>query len=748
MIHRFLTNKSSIVVAAILLLNALVCTQVPLLNYLGFEFSLLTAIIAGFLCGLLAVLHWKQLLPAGDDELWHFVRTVLTGSCAIVLVPLVVMSANAFFVKNCSYSQGIRLYILFVVPSVIFCVSLAIFASLVAKRYKKLLYVFLFVLILAHVPYVTFTRPQIFAFNPIVGYFPGFTYDEKLEAEMRLLVYRIGTLAASALLLTICAANLWARKRSRTEDDSKVKPLRYGAISVFCLVVCGGLYAISDEIGLSSSSSFIARELGGIQHTRHFRIVYPVKSMTPEKLGQIIVLHEYLFDNLRSEFQVNPERPITVFLYASAGQKGRLIGAARTDFTKPWLRQIHINLEDVESALKHEMVHAMLAEEGIPFLQVAPNSGLLEGAAVAAERHEYGEMLHRLAADIQAVGIKSDVGEMFTMSGFFKSYAGVSYVLAGSFCRFLIDRYGVARFKAFYRTGRCDKGYSKDLRTLVEEWRKAVGSVALSRRDLVKAAYLFKRRPLFGKECARIIANLNSQSVAFLNDRDYARALAVAELSDSLSRNAEAISLKSAALFRLGRYEETIGFVQAQLEDTSFSGLFLPLRLTLGDSYWAMNNYAKAAATYSDILTDSVGLGLDAAAALRLQVLSDTVSRSVLKPYFMSVMIDSSRIAYLESLKELPSVDNLARFLLGREYLTKGNDAAVIQELRVLPRMKPDILENLRSQRLGLACFNLGEIEQAKAYYWQALNFARGDADFDQIEDLLQRCFWIQRRVR
>ena len=748
MMSRIVTTRSFLLIAFILLVEAVFCSQIPLLNYLGFEFSLLNALVAGFLCGLLAIAEWKKHSLSSEGDYWNYVWSVLAASSLLILIPLLVISANAFFIKNCSFTQGFRLYVLYVIPSVTLCVSLATLSSVFARKRKKTLFLFLFLLVLAQIPFVTLTRPQIFAFNPIVGYFPGFTYDESLGGEARLLVYRVSTFAAAASLFVISLTLLKYISTDFKRSSDKKRITTYVAILLVGIVVCGGLYQMSDSVGLSSSDSFITKELGGVRYAPHFRIVYPRNAVTPDRLRQIVLLHEYLFDELREEWHINPRRPITVFIYASPRQKYRLIGAAATDFTKPWLRQVNINLDDVNAVLKHELVHAMLAENGIPFLQVAPNSGLIEGAAVATQRFEYGESLHRLAAQILALGIQPNVAEMFTLSGFFKSYPGVSYVLAGSFCRFLVDRYGTKTFKELYGSGNFHRWYGKDLDTLVAQWRSAIGREVLTSQQLEKAAYLFKRSPVFGKVCARVIADINKHTRALIDRKQFPEALASAEYSMSLTKNVDAVYQKSYVLMHLVRYNEATSFMRQQFADTALSPSLLPLRLTLGDSYWAVGDTESAREQYRSLLADSLSLSVNEALALRLQMLPHRRVQEAFKPYFLEDMGDSVRVAFLEKLKETPATDIFARCLLGREYALKGDDSKVVQELRILPPMHSPILEYVRDFRIAHALYHLGDYERAKVYAWRGLNFAANSAQFYQFEDLLRRCFWIEGQGR
>jgi transcriptional regulator with GAF, ATPase, and Fis domain len=73
---------------------------------------------------------------------------------------------------------------------------------------------------------------------------------------------------------------------------------------------------------------------------------------------------------LARELHVSPDKKIHTFLYATQEQKGKLIGASGTDFAKPWLSQLHINLSDVDVALKHELVHILAGDFGFTPLRI------------------------------------------------------------------------------------------------------------------------------------------------------------------------------------------------------------------------------------------------------------------------------------------------------------------------------------------------------------------------------------------
>ncbi len=602
------------------------------------------------------------------------------------------------------------------------------------------MYIILYVLILLHIPLVTLLRPQIFAFNPIIGFFPGFTYDETLQVTQRLLTYRLSTIAVSGCIFTVTLL-IWQmrfKKAKHTETSLHSVPIIEISILALLVPIVLVMLSFSDRLGLSSSEQFIRQKLAGNYSTTHFEIIYPAGSIKRERVEQLGRLHEFYFDKITRELNIHSHERICSFIYASPEQKGRFIGAAHTDIAKPWLQQMHINLADVESALKHEMVHVLAAEFGWSPLKIAPNSGLIEGLAVAMEHTTMEEPLDRASALAFAARINPNLESLFTSTGFLKANAGVSYTLAGSFCRSLIDTFGVEKFKHLYQTGDFNTTYHRDLKSLLTDWQRSIESILLDSADSVKAVYFFRRPSIFGKECARVIANLNTETKEFLVHREFDKALASAERSLSLSRTADAVSQKTTVLFELHRFQDVVKFIRAQLYDTTLSYALLPLHVRLGDAYWAMDSLVHAKREYEVMASIHLGAWYEEACALRLESLRNMWECKELQFYFIYSMEDTSRIARLERLM-LP----LSRYLLAREYAAKERFAESAQVLELLGLMESKKLEFFRLRRLGRNWFELQNYEKAKTIFEHALQIVPNIYLKMEVEEWLERCvFW------
>ena len=725
---------------------SLICTQVPLFNYLGFEFSALTALFLGFLCGMITISQWRtqESHQADDESFWRYVKSLGLLLAICCLVPLLILTLNAMVVKNCSFSQGLVFYGLLVVPGVLFCSSMALVLSVSSFRWKKTWFTFLYAILLFHIVFVTFIRPQIYAFNPVIGFFPGITYDETMQVEGRLLLYRWATLSAS-LLLFIFAAVLQRRKQKIEPGQKRrafMSPVELSGAVLLAAIVCG-VFVMSERLRLASPRSHVEEELGGRIETKHFVIYYPANTVDASQAKQLAQLHEFYFTRLADELRVVSVRKIQSFLYASDAQKGRLIGAGRTNIAKPWLWQIHLNLGDVESNLQHEMVHVMAADFGFPLFRVGLNPGLIEGLATAVERVQYEETLHRVAAEILSVGIKPKMEQLFSFTGFAGTYSGVSYTLAGSFSRYLIDQYGVRRFKRLYRTADFRAVYSKDMSVLFAEWERHLERYAVDASEQQRAEYYFKQASIFGKECARVIANINTETRQYARRGEYLQAYESAARSLDLSRSPEAISQTLNALLRLGRFAEAIEFAEEQMGDSTLAHTLLPLKLQLGDSYWANGDSERAKRLYQELLSTHLSLSTDEAVALRLEAMQDTSLARTLLPYFTGSQTDTTRISFLRASLQKPLRKDLKTYLLAREYASQGDERSAIELYASLGLLKQTTLEFQKQLRLARLYYTAGDFQRAKIHFWQSLNYTSSEAFTLRIREWLDRCDWM-----
>lgn len=738
------------IAAASFLVVALASTQIPLLNYLGFEYSVLIALVGSLICGLLHLSFWRRLERGSSFSV--FILQSLGRSIVLLSIPIGVSAANALFVQNCSLAQGLVFFLLLAPPAAFFSIALATLIGSLAQGWRKTWFVVIVMLMLVQVFYVTVTRPQIFAFNYILGFFPGVTYDETLGVGGRLLIFRVETLLAALLMLGI-ARLVDARKRrplfgALGTDPSMHRALpRWWTLGIAALALAWGILVFSSEsLGLSSSAESIERSLGGRIEGDNVIVVYPKAILSANDAQRLLDLHEFLFAEAARGLRVAPRRKVTSFIYGSSREKGLLVGAAGTNIAKPWLRQLHINLGDVEAVLKHELVHVLAGEFGFALFRVGRNPGLIEGLAVALEKEAYGEPLHRLARSIELLGISTPLDDLFSVTGFVRTPGTVSYTVAGSFVRYLIDRYGMRRFKRLYRNGSFEETYRKPLDRLQAEWRARLRSIHPSEAEIEKAAYLFTRPSIFGKVCVRVIAALNEQTRELLARGSADSALALSDRSLALTEAPEAIFLHASALLKLGRSEELVTFAERRLADSTLSARLLPLRMTLGMAQWALGWKEQARHNFEILKATRISFAWAEGAALRMHVM-DAMNSSALLPYLSGEVPESASVAFLRTLGKRGIPEETRSFLLGLAYDRQGiRDSALMEYSRA--RFDDPVLEFSRIRRMATAEFAKGQYQRAKMHFWEALNHVWSGASEIDLEVWIRRCDWMSEKAK
>jgi predicted negative regulator of RcsB-dependent stress response len=431
--------------------------------------------------------------------------------------------------------------------------------------------------------------------------------------------------------------------------------------------------------------------------------------------------------------------------------KRRLIGAGETELAKPWSREVHITRSRAEDILKHELVHVVAAPFGIPVLHTSLSPGLTEGLAVAVEGLWGYRTLAQYAAALRSAGIAPPVRALMTSTGFLTSSSAVSYELAGAFCRFLIDRYGMRAMVQVYRTGDYGSAYAVSLDSLIVLWQRSLDSVAVTPPDLASVDVLFRRPPIFGKVCARVHARRLRDARQLVQERRYDDALARYAMLYAEGGSYEALSGLLAMNFRRGEYAAVAHMYDSVTTHDPVPRRYLGLALMAGDAFWALGNNGRAESLYAAVREADISPAMTEAAFIRLWALSDTVASSRLVRYFTTQMSDTERVGWLGAENNAVPY-GLREYMRGRLVFRMrmyGAAAHLLQEAGYIGR--DSTAEALRQLAIGDALYRAGRIQDARAWYWTSLNFDARPGAVALVNDRLARCDWmsaIQARAR
>lgn len=731
----YLPTRGSLLLTAAV---ALVVTQFPLLNVLGLEYAAAMAPFVSFVAGWI---FSRQDLPLRSRTWLQWI----VRAAVLCLPPMLVGLLAALFIRNCSLLQGLADYLLIVPPAAIVGLSLAVLARGLTASWPRTMFVLLWLAVLVPLVVGPLVGPQIFSFNLIVGFFPGFSYDEALGLPGSLIGFRAVTLWFAATVLVAGARLVRARQERRRIWQHR--PLIPALASGVLLLA---VWWQADRFGWSSSLDRIERELGGRRDGEHLVLVFPEGELTDEQAGRLLAYHEFTYERIRRTLRVWPERKAVSILYRDAAQKNRLTGGGRTNFAKPWLGQVHLLLADVQPTLRHELVHLLAAEFGIPLLGIGVNGGVIEGLAVALERTTNGESVHRAAAQVLAAGHHGSVEDLFTSTGFFRGNSSASYALAGSFSRYLIERFGIRSYKTFYRTGDAQRAFFHDLSALAGGWRRRIDEIPLTASDTAKAVYLYTRPPLQARDCARVIGDLHANArTAFAARRD-ADGLAFAERSWSLTRSPDAAGLVALGLVRTGQDAELLSFVDGLRDDTLRWPFVRTLDVMAGDAWWRMDSLVPAASAYERVRDLGLSPAWTETAAFRWEALTKWGWDRPLVAAVVGQDPDSIKRRVLEAaafaeqgLRRGP----LLRYAAARLVSSEREPSSVIRLLQNIPPLGRDVLDHAARRKLASASIVSGAYEQAKAALWESLNYTSSEAEMLDVSEMIAYCDWLSERM-
>jgi len=752
-----LRAHNSLLPASAYALISLSCTQIPLLNYLGYEFSFLVALLASIISGILTIRLVKlksarSATPVDEisPEPAALFKYALAVNLSLLVIPLVVMVTNALFVRNCSMIEGTAFFILLPVVSVWFASGSGFFCAVVFRFPKTLFLLFLTATIVYALGSGYFT-PAIYSYNFFYGYFPGLTYDEALGLSWTLLLFRSVTILFGALFVwagVVVAGVAVASHRTRALLQLLVQP-RHRVISGAAGLIFILSYIYRGQLGFESPAGFIQKRLGGMAATKHFTIYYSKDSYSDNEIRWISAEHEFRMQQVLDALSVTCDGKIESYIYPSAELKKRMIGTKTTNIAKPWSGQLHLTSETLHRALKHELVHVLSASFGLPIIKASISTGLMEGLAMAIEWDWGNRLIHHYAAAMRKFGAAPDISQLMFLTGFATHSSPVSYVLAGSFCRFLIDTYGIQKMRQLYRTVDYTALYGRPLKALINDWQQFLDTIPVDESDRDAIDVLFHRPAIFDKVCARVVAERNSEARKSFSDRDFGTASALYAESYSEGKGYDAFAGYLSSELRRGNYSVLTSALDTTIQRDERPGQFLPLFLLIGDAYWAQGNMETASALYNRVKYADISTEYTESAVIRSYAIRDSESGPALLNYFLFGAEDSLAITRLDTLIQKNPESWIPRYLSGRKCLQLKRFALALTHMQSLnPGLSDTYLEEIRLQTMGVALFRLRRFQEAKTYFQRSLNSLASPMAINEDTTWIHRCDWMENYLR
>ncbi len=779
-ISSVLLRKPYLAATAVLTAAAAVMTQMPLVDDLGFEFAFLTAAIATFATGVMTV-HlvngWRGVGPQGDGTRGdgtqgdgqqgdgtritrHSALLVLLFglSLSTLLLPLAVMFVKSWISGFCNVPEGLAFYLLLPGISVLWATAVALLCALATERRRRATLLFLGVMFvsLGISVFRLATQPPVFAYNPIIGYFPGPIYDEVVVITTTLLTARAVVLVSVlAMVAGLCACfdpsarkirpSLFLRFRGGRPDGGT-------AMRVVCLVsvaVLAAAYVYRAPLGVVIDRAHIQQTLGGHRQTAHFDIYYDRSTISAWNIDLIARDHEYQLDRVITYLDVPaPSTRIASYIYGNADQKKRLMGARYTSIERPGADEMHLNNASFpHPVLRHELVHVMSAAFGNRLFGGSYWIGFHEGLAEAVDWQDAPMNPHEWSRAMRELGLAPRLENLLSMTGFWSAASSRSYTLCGSFVRFLIDRYGLAAFKQAFPDGAVEASYGRTPAELIAEWETFVDGIQLREDQLRIARARFIRPAIFRRHCPHEVAALNDRAWQAYNAQRYWDAVRdfdrVLELEPE---NPSALRGLLYGIYRQGDYERIEAVVRRIERPDQTVGLLADAHLFRGDTAWKTGRFDDARRSWEAVVDLQASEAMSRAASVRLEVLDRVPIRDTIMTYLTAHTGHWRLVLSVRDAGDLAPDYGTGHYLLARWLFRSGSYEQALTYLAKADSIGlPDEVVRQESLRLeAMSHFYLERYDQSAEAFGRMAALAGSDGVARTAEAWIDRCQWFR----
>jgi tetratricopeptide (TPR) repeat protein len=490
----------------------------PLVGALGFEYAAVT----GFLLSFISVFISAELITSDNKShsagkrISDRVSSILFINFIILAVVYITGLLGSLFKGDCFIKEGTVFFLLIPAVSVFFSATLGLLSGFVLRRRGFIVGALALVCIFAYALLELYNEPSLFVYNPLFGFFPGPIYDEAIPVTDTLIAYRLITaLWGFLFLILLYLANGLSYRRVGAWDFLKLIAVGTALITA---------YSYEHELGISFDREYITgRILPASYETDNFVIYYDPASTAARHIDLIAGDHEWRYKELSDFLDLDTQEKIRSYVYPDAETRKRVVGAGDTTIANPIHKEIHLIYETFpDPMLKHELTHVMAGDFGTELLRMSPKVGLLEGLAVAADWSGNGYDPHQWSKAIIENKMAPDIEEI-TGFGFWYAPPALAYTLMGSFTRFLIDTYGIEKFKTVYRTGNFST-FGKGLPALVTDWKNFLKGVPAPADISKLAKSKFGAPGIFTASCPRRVAALKAEGFKFYRSDNFGKA--------------------------------------------------------------------------------------------------------------------------------------------------------------------------------------------------------------------------------
>ncbi len=509
-------------------LSEIILLFIPLIRDLDYEFNEIIAVLMFVAAGSSTIII-RRIYTAGEEKtlankpasckIPGFQESIVYIMLMLLLSAFVVLAG--FILKPCCYYRTFIFFITLPLLSALMGFSAGLTVSvLIRKRHYLSWFSFLILSFLYNI-WLLIKLPAVYVYSVYWGYFAGPVYDDWIPIDGTFLTHRLITAVLAALQIFV-ALILYAK----TEVRIKITRLFFCGLGVFAVALIlhyrgTGFIRTQNEI---EKYLWVHRTSGNIDW-------YFDPAVSRENNNYLALLGEYHYEDLARQMNLSNPEKMSVFVYRDPVRKKKLMGSGKTNIARIWNNSVHVNAQDAEGVIRHEMVHVLANDFGHPLFG-SVSAALLEGLAVALETDHDFLTPHQWTHILILRNQLPDMKQILDQNVFFTSATHLRYTLAGSFCRYLIDHHGMENFKRAYRSADLEDVYQINFSELLAGWKQEVMSSPVDSADLALADILLQ--PSYSdRNCYHAVAD------RMMSARKNIRAGRYSHAVESLNRAAE-----------------------------------------------------------------------------------------------------------------------------------------------------------------------------------------------------------------
>jgi len=666
----------------------------PLTNVMGYEISAINGII-------LFILFGVSILRLGKKEKkfdpFYIIKTRLIFFLGLILLPLIISLFNTLVLNICPFKGGIEFYLIDTIPAAFIGMVLAAISLKISFRYSYFIFTTIFACFVLTPILEIYFYHQMFFYNPLIGFFPGTIYDENISMHSKHFLYQL-----FSVKITFLAYILLIKKENR-----------YKIYLPIFIAYFLGVSFLKPMMGFATNQSKIEKILPEKYLSEHFEIIYP-GGISDKKIKTIAAEHEFYFQKIKKQLGFEPEGKITSILFENRKQKGKIFGAENADVAKLWMNTIYLQIGEYTNTLEHEMAHVFSKEIGTTPFKVASgfNFSFIEGFAMAVEDEYGGKEVHNFAALAYKNNFKVLPVDLFDGLSFFGNVSGLSYVIAGSFIKFLNDKYSPEQVNKVYGSGNFEEHFSKSIETLSKEYEEFISLYPVEQNPYTSLVY-FGRKPLIKRFCPRYIAAQKAKAEKFMSKKMYKETKTIyTEIFDKTNQYF-ALSGIVNCLRNTNRTKEALEFTEKKSGYYSKTAYKYGYNITLADLYILNKKYNKADSLYNVLADEKPTDFYYCYAMTRKAVLAEP--DSVIVKYINGSKFDKYII--LKNINNQKSSDFMVPALVTLSESVDENYASFMQSIK----------DNLKivSEETNFAAYQLSEYAKNNSEFDDAIRFAK-----------------------